>query len=249
MGFWPIVLNVIRNSDLVLLVVDARMPELTENSWIILKAESLKKRVTIVFTKCDLVGKKERDFLIQSYPNSYIISGLKKTGIIELRKYLDNLAENWNRKSLRVGVVGYPNVGKSTLINLLVGGSRAKVSSKSGTTKKTQWIRSKNLRIMDSPGVIPFEDENAKLGLTASKDPHKLKNPEAIALKVIEYLVEKKRGVLGKFYGVMEKEDSYDLLRDIGKKKGFLQKGGEIDEHRTSIKIIDDWQKGKISLK
>jgi ribosome biogenesis GTPase A len=249
MGFWPVVLNVIRNSDIVLLIVDARMPELTQNSEIISKAEALNKRVTVVFTKCDLVGKKEKELLKETYPNTHLVSGLKKTGVKDLKKYLENAADNWNQNSLRVGVVGYPNVGKSTLINLIIPGAKAKVSSVSGTTKKTQWIRSKNLRIMDSPGVIPFEDKNAKLGLTASKDPHKLRNPEFIALKIIGYLVGKKKGVLGRFYGIEEEGDGYALILAIGKKRGYLQKGGEVDEHRTAIRIIDDWQKGKISLK
>lgn len=269
MGFWPIVLNVIRNSDVVLLLVDSRMPEIARNSEIIRavhgipfregkskdfpsssgKVSSMKgKRLVIVFNKSDLVGRKDIEKLKKKYPEAFFISATKKIGVNRLRKTLENMAENWNRSSLRVGLVGYPNIGKSTLINLLVPEAKAKVSSVSGTTKKTQWVRKGRLRIMDSPGVIPFGDSGAQLGMTASKDPHKIKNPEKVAIRIIEFLNERGGNILEKFYGVSG-GDSYDLFEKIGKKKGYLVKGGEVDENRTAIKIIDDWQKGKINLK
>jgi ribosome biogenesis GTPase A len=165
---------------------------------------------------------------------------------------------------LRVGIVGYPNIGKSTLINLIVPDAKAKVSSVSGTTRKTQWARSGRLRVMDSPGVIPFGDRKVQIGMTAAKDPHRIKNPEKVAVRIIEHLI--KRGV--KIYGIGasrgnrkytgaamgnggngDKMDAYEIFEEIGRKKGYLIKGGEVDENRISIKVIDDWQKGKISLK
>jgi len=156
MGFWPVVLNVLRNSDVVLLLVDARMPEIARNSEIIRKVESMNnKRLVIVFNKLDLIGRKDIEKLRKEYPNSFFVSATKKTGVKNLKIILENMAENWNRSSLRVGFVGYPNIGKSTLINLIAPGARAKVSSMAGTTKKTQWIRVGKLRVMDSPGIIP----------------------------------------------------------------------------------------------
>ena len=249
MGFWPIVLNVLRNSDVVLLLVDARMPELTRNSEIISKVESMrKKRLIIVFNKSDLINRKSIDKLKDEYPNAFFVSAKKKIGIGKLKEMLENMAMNWNRSSLRVGMVGYPNVGKSTLINLLAPSIRSKVSSMPGTTKKTTWVRSGKLRIMDSPGVIPFGDRKVQIGMAAAKDPHKIKNPDKVALRIIEFLMEKDGGILKRYYGASGK-DSYELFLDIGKKKGFLVKGGEIDEHRVAIKVIDDWQRGKINLK
>ena len=245
MGFWPVVMNVLRNSDVVLLLVDARMPEISRNSEIVDKVESMRdKRLVLVFNKVDLISRKEVGELKKEYANAFFVSATKRTGVKELKKVLENMAENWNRPSLRVGIVGYPNIGKSTLINLIVPDARAKVSSVSGTTKKTQWARVGRLRIMDSPGVIPFGDRKVQIGMTAAKDPHKIKNPDKVAIRIIEHLI--KRGV--KIYGI-KGDDSYEIFEEIGRKKGYLVKGGEVDENRIAIKVIDDWNKGKINLK
>jgi len=249
MGFWPAVLNVLRNSDIVLLLVDARMPEMTRNSEIIEKVEKMKKRLIIVFNKTDLVSNKEIKGLKKKYHSAYFISGTKKIGINKLKNDLTNLSENWNSQSLRLGFVGYPNVGKSTMINLIAPKAKAKVSPVSGTTKKTQWIREGKLRIMDSPGVIPFGDRKVQLGMTAAKDPHKIKNPEKVALRIIEFLRKKGTKTLEKFYKVKEQKTDQDLFNEIGIKMKYLIKGGEVDENRTAIKIIRDWQSGKISLR
>lgn len=249
MGFWPIVLNVLRNSDVVLLLVDARMPEIARNSEIIEKVELMKgKRLLIVFNKSDLVGRKDIEKLKKEYSDAFFISATKKIGVKNLKVVLENMAENWNCSSLRIGLVGYPNIGKSTLINLLVPGAKARVSSMSGTTKKTQWARIGKLRIMDSPGVIPFGDRKVQIGMTASKDPHKIKNPEKVAIRIIEFLMKRDMKLLKKYYNACG-GNAYEVFEDIGRKKGFLVKGGEVDENRIAIKVIDDWQKGKIKLK
>jgi len=249
MGFWPVVMNVLRNSDVVLLLVDARMPEITRNSEIVDKVQNMKdKRLVIVFNKSDLISRKDIEKLKKEYPNAFFVSSTKKIGVGKLKSTLENMAENWNKPSLRIGLVGYPNIGKSTLINLLAPGARAKVSSVSGTTKKTQWVRTGQLRIMDSPGIIPFGDRKVQIGMTASKDPHKIRNPEKVAIRIIEFLMKKDKGLLKKYYKASG-ETAYEVFEDIGHKMGYLVKGGGVDENRVSIKVIDDWQKGRIMLK
>ena len=236
------VLNVLRNSDVVLLLVDARMPEVGRNSEIVNKIRE-GKQLVYVFNKIDLVGKKGLGELKKEYPDAFFVSCKKRTGVKDLKRMLVEMAEGRDRSSLRVGVVGYPNIGKSSLINLLAIGARVKVSPVSGTTKKTQWVRDKKLRIMDSPGVIPFGDSGARVGVMSGKDAHKIKNPEKVAIKIIEFLIGK--GV--KIYGVGG-SDAYEVFDDIGRKKGYLVKGGEIDENRVAIKVIEDWQRGRIRL-
>jgi ribosome biogenesis GTPase A len=264
MGFWPIVLNVLRNSDVVLLLVDARMPDITQNSEIVKKVENMRgKRLVIVFNKSDLISRKDIAKLKEEYPNAFFVSSTKKIGVGKLKEALRNMADNWDQRSLRVGLVGYPNIGKSTLINLLAPAAKAKVSPISGTTKKTLWVRNGNLRIMDSPGIIPYGDKKVQIGMTASKDPHKIKNPEKVALKIIEFMMKKDPKLLTKYYGVdLEKvgevvdsetgetiPDYYEAFEEIGRKMGYLMKGGGVNENRICIKVIDDWQKGRIMMK
>ncbi len=265
MGFWPVVLNVLRNSDVVLLLVDARMPEVGRNSEIVNKIKEGKKLI-YVFNKIDLVSKKDIEELRWEYPDGFFVSSTKRTGVQKLKRFLEELAsrkgslhreacfaetggKSYSRGgSLRVGIVGYPNIGKSTLMNLLAPGARAKVSRVSGTTRKTQWVRVGRLRIMDSPGVIPFGDSGTRAGVMSGKDAHKIKNPEKVAIRIIEFLIKKDVGILRRCYGV-DGDDAYDVFGAIGRKKGYLVKGGVVDENRTAIKVIDDWQKGRINFR
>jgi ribosome biogenesis GTPase A len=207
-----------------------------------------------VFNKNDLISNEHRAEIKRKYPKAFFVSAAKRHGIKGLRKYLDKKGEEYmgkKHKSMRIAMVGYPNVGKSSVLNLLVPEARAKVSFVSGTTKKTQWIRSKHLRFMDSPGVIPRRDKTVKVGITSSKDVEKLKNPEKIAANVIEVIRKMGDKPIEDLYkiDIIPTMDTYDVFLEIGKKRGFLLKRGEIDENRTAKLIVSDWQKGKLGMK
>jgi ribosome biogenesis GTPase A len=245
MGFWPVVLNVLRNSDVVLMVVDARVPSVSRNSEIMRKCERLGKELVVVFNKIDLVSGKILDELRGEYSGAFFVSAKKKRGVGKLKKYLEEKARGWSRSSLRVGIVGYPNAGKSALINAMTG-AELKVKDVSGTTKKTAWIRMGAVRIMDSPGVIPAGDDKVVLGLTASKDPHKMKNVYEVAMSLLR--MDRVGLSVRRFYEVDVSLDDYDSFEEIGRKKGFLLKGGVVDENRTGIRIVKDWQEGKVRV-
>jgi len=184
--------------------------------------------------------------LKEEYCDAFFVSAARKKGVGFLKKCLNEMAGAHERASLRVGVVGYPNAGKSSLINAMIG-SQLKVKSVSGTTKKTAWLRMGRVRIQDSPGVIPARDDKVALGLTASKDPHKMKNVENVALSLLG-MGKVGESVKG-FYGVDRVLSDYDALLEIGKRKGFLLKGGIVDVDRASVLVVEDWQKGRIGLR
>jgi ribosome biogenesis GTPase A len=250
MGYWGVVNNCIKNSDLILLIIDARVVGETINKEVIRKAEEKDKEIVYVFNKSDLIGEKEINELRNKFKNSFFVSAKSKRGIKRLKEYLVNRSES-SEKSIRVSLIGYPNVGKSSILNIIAPQAKAKVSSVSGTTKKTQWIRQGNIRFMDSPGVISRRDSNVIIGISASKDPHKVRDPEKVAIKIINLIKRKNKRIIEKFYGVLlgVEDSDYDIFLKIGSARNFLVKGGEVDEHRTAVKIMDDWQKGKIALK
>jgi len=246
MGYWGVVLNNLKNADIILLVLDARVPEETRNKEIETKASILGTKILYVFNKSDLVNKGTLSDLKKANPEAFFTNSNKLQTLLPISKYLNEMAEGRSR-ALRVAVLGYPNVGKSSILNKLTK-SKEKVSRVSGTTKKTKWVRVGNVRFMDTPGVIPRKDSRASVGLTSSKDIYKIEHPERIALK----LIDKIRGTnsLQNRYGVkINKEDtSYDIFLKIGIEKKHMIKGGDVDEDKTARVIVGDWQKGRLKV-
>ena len=153
------------------------------------------------------------------------------------------------KKELFVCIVGYPNTGKSSIINYLRGKRSAPVSSTAGQTKGEQLIRlDKKIMLVDTPGVMPFfKGGEATLTLVAAKNPQALKNPEKAVQKIFDYLRHNGEKEL---WGVeLAAKTSEQLLEEIAFKKKRLKKGGEADIQTITFQIISAWQKGKISLK
>ena len=250
MGFWPVVENVLKNSDILLLILDARMPELSKNRQLEKKIIEQGKQLIVVYNKIDLINDADLKKLKIDYPNAFFVSGTKNIGIRELRKHLQILAKKLRFENPRIGVVGYPNLGKSAIINALARRARAAVADMPGTTRGTQWIKLSNFLILDSPGVIPYDDKSSKLLLLGSKHAYKTNQPEKIALQIIDMFLEKNKKSLQERYSITlnDKMTNYDIFLEIGKKRGFLKKGAEVDETKTAIFIIQDWQKGRVKL-
>jgi len=247
MGFWPVVNNILKKADIVLIVLDARMPALSRNSELERKLRESKKEVVFVFNKIDLVSNGALNDLRKEFKNAAFVSGSKNIGINRLKTRLNILAKRTRVDGPSIGVVGYPNVGKSSVINALAKRGRARVGKFAGTTKGSQWVRVGGLRVIDSPGVVPFDDNILRLGLLGAKDPEKLKFPEKAADKLIKIFLEGERlERLRKFYKAELEGDSYEILLGVGRKRGFLMRGGEVDERKTAIQILRDWQKGKL---
>jgi hypothetical protein len=248
MTYWSIVENVVRKADVVLVVLDARMPEQTRNKELERKISRMRKKLILVFNKIDLVSKDALNKLKKEYPGSFFISASKNIDVARLRTRLFILAGEFGREELKVGVVGYPNVGKSAVINVLARRAGAKVAQTAGTTRGVQWITTSRFKILDTPGVIPYGDDEMKLGIIGSRDPEQLRSPEGLALEIIKIFFEKNRKKIEEYAKMALPDDAYDALLEIGKKRGYLKKGGIVDETRTAITIIRDWQKGKLRL-
>lgn len=250
MGYWDVVRNTIRKGDIILVVLDARMPELSRNKDVERLVSKMGKIGFMVFTKIDLVSNAHLSRLKREYKGAFFVSGLKNIGMNYLRTQIFITAKRERIDLPKVGVVGYPNIGKSAIINALAHSAKTAISSVAGTTKGIQYVKAGTLRVIDSPGVFPYGDDEVKLGLLAARNPEQLKSPELVACKIIEMLIESNKKSLEKNYGIKidGKKDSYDLMLEIGEKRKFLIKGGVIDENRTAVQIIRDWQKGKLRI-
>tara|TARA_Y100000310_G_scaffold345853_1_gene471424 strand:- start:8785 stop:9507 length:723 start_codon:yes stop_codon:yes gene_type:complete len=237
-GFWIIAKQIVRNADVVLEVLDARFPNITR----ITRLEKMaKEKLILVINKIDLVSKKTVDKIKMEFKNSryVLVSSTKSKNISELMKLMKG----------KVAVIGYPNTGKSTLINKLSSGGKARTSSESGFTHGKQLIAGKGFMLMDTPGIIPFEDrDEVRLGLVSGISPSKLEDPDLVATKLIHIFKKNNPSEFFKYYGVDMALDSYSILLEIGKKRHMLLKKGEIDERRAAVSVLVDWHKGKIKL-
>ncbi|MBI4149788.1 50S ribosome-binding GTPase [Candidatus Woesearchaeota archaeon] len=247
-NYWDIVNKVIRQSDVLLFVLDTRQPDETRNPEIERKIRTLGKRLLYVLNKCDLVSKERLAETTARLTPSVYVSCTKFYGATKLReailRYGTPIAKHFGRKQIYIGVIGYPNVGKSSVINLLKGKGAAPTSPQAGFTRGYQFIRiSDRILLVDTPGVLARgrNDEifAAKIG---AKNPSALKDPDLAAIELIEEL----EGVIEKYYHAEPGKDAEETLHRIAKKQNYLKRGGEPDIDRMARRIIQDWQHGKI---
>jgi len=243
--------EVIRKADILLEVIDARFPDETRNSEVERDIARSKKPFIIVLNKCDLVSKetleKTKSRLSQIAPTVFM-SIKDRFGTTMLRHKILETAGIKGRDIL-VGSLGYPNTGKSSVINGVAGKHKASTSPISGHTKGVQLVNAgSRIMFLDTPGVIPFGENDEDIqGLIGVKDATHLQNPIGVAMKIIEKMCAENKTALESFYHVkIEGEDSYDALILIGRQSNFLIKKGDVDETRAAVRIINDWQKGTL---
>lgn len=254
--FPEITKKVIDNSDIILEILDARFIQDTRNKEVENEIIKQKKRLIFVINKSDLV-KVKKEKLEGIYP--YVLASAKsRKGIKDLRnrikmesKKIENPLDK-NTGKISIGIIGYPNTGKSSLINTLKGKRVAGTGSEAGFTKGLQKIRlSENLLLVDSPGVIPKEEysqtENEKIAKSAKlggKSFSQIKEPDIVVSKIIKDHQE----ALEKHYDIDTQGDAEILIEELGKRKGFLKKGGVVDDDKTARFILKEWQKGEIKI-
>ncbi|MFH0978987.1 MAG: GTPase [Candidatus Woesearchaeota archaeon] len=228
--------KVIEESDIVLIVLDARQPR--ANQDIAKKIEEFGKKHIFVLNKVDLLTREGQARL--HIPNSIQVSSQKHMGTMRLYKRIMELAKG---KSATVGVVGYPNTGKSTLINSLKGRHSAPTSSVSGYTHGVQKIAvSKKIMLIDTPGVIEEDADATMLEMVGAIDTHKMRDPEGVAINIIEEM----QGRVERHFSVERREDHFETLEEIARKKHLILRQGEPDTKRAAREVIALVQKGKI---
>ncbi len=249
--------------DLVTEIVDARIPMSSSNPEL---EEMIGNKPRIVLlNKCDVADEKATQLWVEFYKNKgvYAIPVDCRTGK-GLNAYLplvrnvlkDKIKKNTEKgmvgKPLRVMVVGIPNTGKSSFINRMAGRNRAKVADKPGVTRSNSWFAvGSGIELLDTPGVLwpKFEDKAVgdKLAFIGSiKD--EILDTETMALRLIAFLKKDYPERLAERFKITdfaEKED-YEILEMIGRKRGMLISGGEIDYERASVMLLDEYRAGKL---
>lgn len=277
--YWDLVRQIVRESDIVLEILDARAVDLSRNEQLENIISEVKRPRIFVINKADLVDRKALEIAIEKVERQRNVEGeyvvffsnkIKKTTRNLLAKIKQVFAKHGKRANfvpalkrpyreahgdIIVGVVGYPNVGKSSVINSLAFKKKAKVASKAGTTHGIHWISAgEEIKLIDTPGVIPLSyQEEARLGIIAAKSPEKIKDPEVVAGKIIEMFINENRlENLEDYYQFKIKEENKDnpylILEQLSLDKKHLKKGGVADEKRTSTMLIKDWQDGRLKL-
>ncbi len=242
---------------------DARIPVSSTNPELNELIENKPK--IILLNKCDLADEKTTLEWISYYKKQGIpalavdcrsgkgLNMYQKT-INELLK--DKIQSNKDKgmagKALRIMVVGIPNTGKSSFINRMAKNGKAKVEDRAGVTRHNQWfVIGSGIELLDTPGVLwpKFEDPEVgyRLAFTGGiKDT--ILDIETLSMKLLDILSKDYPERLTERYKVTDFQDmeSFELLEYIGRKRGMLISGGEIDTERAAIMLFDELRAGKL---
>ncbi len=249
--------------DAVVEIIDARIPLSSQNPEMG-RMTSGKPRL-LVLNKKDMADPNITDKWIAYFKKQGIVAvaldcksgkGLKAFNTALEDQLLKDLIEQRKNKGMvgrpiRVMVVGIPNVGKSSFINRMSGSRKAKVEDRPGVTRTKQWVKlGDKAEMLDMPGVLwpKFDDQSVahKLAFTgAIKDD--ILDIETLAMMLLEYLMKNYPSFLLQRYK-MEQSDApgKDLLETLGRKRGMLISGGEVNTERAAIMLLDEFRAGKI---
>jgi len=251
--------------DAVAEIIDARIPVSSRNPDLA-KLVQNKPRV-ILLNKCDMANQTATKMWIDYFKKQNLVAipvdcksgrGLDKfapaVNTVMSNKIARLKEKGMVNPTIRIMVVGIPNVGKSSFINKMVKKNRAKVEDRPGVTRGNQWYTiAKNLEMLDTPGVLwpKFDDKTVgeHLAFTgAVKD--QILDIELLAVRLLDFIKELKPADFITRFKLenedIENIDSYLLLKMIGKKRGMLVSGGEIDTERAAIMLLDEFRSAKL---
>uniref|UniRef100_A0A8C1UI46 Nucleolar GTP-binding protein 2 n=1 Tax=Cyprinus carpio TaxID=7962 RepID=A0A8C1UI46_CYPCA len=250
---WGELYKVIDSSDVIIQVLDARDPLGTRSQSIesYLKKEKPWKHLIFVLNKCDLiptwVTKRWVAVLSQEYPtlafHASLTNSFGKGSLIQLLRQFGKLHSD--KKQISIGFIGYPNVGKSSVINTLRSKKVCNVAPLAGETKVWQYITlMRRIFLIDCPGVVyPSEDSETDIVLKGVVQVEKIRNPEDHIGAVLE---RAKAEYIQKTYRIPSWSSAEDFLEKLAFRTGKLLKGGEPDLSTVSKMVLNDWQRGRI---
>ena len=244
--------------DIVLEVIDARMP--MSSKIVDIDNYTNNKPRIIVMTKYDMCDKTKTNKFIDYYKSlGYcvipvdLVSGNINPVIDKCRDYMilinaKRKEKGLKPKAVRALVIGVPNVGKSTLINRLVGKKAASVGNRPGVTKNLGWIRiNKDIELLDSPGILwpKLENQEHALNLAAlSSIKEEIIDSEHLAFYIVNKMMVSYPELLKDRYNLFSLDDTLSTIEEIGKNRNVLKKGNEVDLDRTYNIIIRDLKEG-----
>lgn len=253
----------LRQVDAVTMLLDARIPESSKNPEIDALTEGKPK--IILFNKADLADPNATKQWIEYYEKKGAAAleidcrsgkGLNKFRPLVREVLKDTISRNEEKgmpgKPLRIMVIGIPNTGKSSFINKMGAGGKAKVEDRAGVTRNNQWfVIGGGIEMLDTPGVLwpKFEDPEVgdKLAFTGGvKD--QILDIETLAVRFLTVMRDNYPDKLRERYKIADFEDKepYEILEMIGRKRGMLISGGEIDTLRASVAVLDEYRGGKL---
>jgi len=251
--FSQIVREVVAISDIILEILDARfitetrVPELEEE----IKAAG--KKIIYIINKADLadVDRLKSSETLRKLKPYVLVSSKERRGKAQLMKMIKIEIKRLNVPfpKKHVGIIGYPNTGKSSLINYLSGKGGAKTSAEANYTKGMQKIKlASDILLLDTPGIVPPKEDNllqrsivkkAELGIESYSQT---KDPEL----AVSALLQNHQEEIDMYYKLNSEGDYEKLSEILGRRWHFLQKGNKVDIDKTLRRVLKDWQEGKI---
>ncbi len=252
----------IKMIDLIIELTDARSPMCSRNPDI----DSLGKGKLrlVILNKADLADEGANQAWLKYFESQGIravcVNAGEGKGVKQIQSVIKDICKEKTERDRKRGIIGrpvramvagIPNVGKSTLINSIVGKGAAKTGNKPGVTKGKQWIHlNKELELLDTPGILwpKFEDQQVgmKLAMLGSMNDEVLQIEE-LSLDLIRFLQAEYPGKLQERYAsIGEETDPVKILEAIGRGRGCLKKGNEIDYEKAANLLLDEFRSGKI---